>query len=424
MSSAESTSQEMPDASAKRMATLYRQHVNSGWAKIITLLGGHVETRACGNYVYDETGERFLDCGGFGVFMVGHRHPKIIEAVRAQLDVQPLPNRLFFSPAVAEAAEALAIIAPDGMEYVYFTTSGSEAVETAIKLGRMHGCRQLITAEGGFHGKTMGAVSIAGSGLYSDPFVPLLPHVHKVPFGDSASLDAQLRVADEKCCVVLEPIQGEAGVVVPPGGYLAEVRRLCDNHGAFLVIDEIQTGLGRCGDWWAVTSDDITPDVLLTGKALSGGVIPVSAVVATPDAFAPLNRDPFLNSTTFSNNQLGASAATATLHLIEEDQLIEHARTLARRLVGVLRDAINSTCAEIVVDVRAAGLMMAVEFTEPHIAGDCFLELLEHHVIANITFGGKRVCRLTPSAYLGEQEIRWLGDAFHAVGTEMAKRYY
>jgi putrescine aminotransferase len=408
---------------AERLAGVYREHVNSGWTKMISMLGGHVETRAMGNYVFDESGQRFLDCGGFGVFMLGHRHPVILERVRAQLDVQPLPNRLFFSPAVAQGAESLAGIAPEGMEYVYFTTSGSEAVETSIKLGRMHGCTRLVSAEGGFHGKTMGAVSVAGSDKYSDPFAPLLPDAHRVAFGDAGALEALLCGHGDKCCVVLEPIQGEAGVVVPPAGYLAEVRSLCDRHAAFLVLDEIQTGLGRCGDWWAAVRENIVPDVLLTGKALSGGVVPVSAVVATPEAFGPLNRDPFLNSTTFSNNQLGATAATATIDVIKQDGLIDRARTLGRHLEDLLSDAMDSACPEIVVDVRSAGLMIAVEFIEPHIAGDCFLDLLEQRVIANVTFGGKPVCRLTPSAYLEEQDVRWLAEALHAVGTELAKRY-
>ncbi len=175
------------------------------------------------------------------------------------------------NPELANAAASLAAVAPDPLTYVGFTNSGAEATELGIKLARLNGKSKLIAMTGGFHGKTLGALSVTGRRQYQDPFMPLLPDVHFIPYGDSSALHDILSQVGNQAGVILEPVQGEGGVIVPPAGYLREVFDLCRQHGAFLILDEIQTGLGRLGVWWGANREDITPDVMLVGKGLSGG---------------------------------------------------------------------------------------------------------------------------------------------------------
>jgi len=258
----------------------YRRHVSRGRARLAELTGGLVEVSSAGSTVTDALGRDYLDCGGYGVFLLGHRHPAVVSAVIEQVQRHPLSTRLMLDPTVAWAAEALASVTPPGLDLVHFVNSGAEATEAAIKLARASGRRTLISASGGFHGKTTGALALTANELYQAPFRPLLDVQH-VPFGDAAAL-AEVLTPD--ACVVLEPVQGEGGVVLPPPGYLAEVARLCATSGALLVLDEVQTGLGRLGSWWGADREAVRPDVLLVGKGLSGGVVPVAAMVATARA--------------------------------------------------------------------------------------------------------------------------------------------
>src|SRR5262249_30366362 len=209
---------------------------------------------------------------------------------------------------LAGAAQALARVAPAGLRYVWFGSSGAEVVDAAIKLCRLNGRRTMVVADSAFHGKTFGALSLSGRRRYRDPFEPLVPGVVRVPFGDAAAVVEAVAGRPGECAVLLEPVQSEGGVRLPADGYLADVREACDAAGALLVVDEISTGMGRLGSWWGVDSDGVSPDILLAGKALGGGVVPVSAVVATAAVYEPLNRDPLLHTSTFGGNPLAASA--------------------------------------------------------------------------------------------------------------------
>ncbi len=318
----------------KDVVNLYRQHVNSGMARLAGLVGMATETRSSGCVVYDEDDRAWLDCGGYGVFIAGHCHPKIVAAVRAQLERHPLGSRGMLSREVADAAAALAAVAPGELRYVCFANSGAEASEVGIKIARLNGKSALIAMHGGFHGKTLGALSISGRPRYRTPFEPLLPGVQYVPFGDAEAIAEALAPHGERGCVILEPVQGEAGVIIPPDGYLRDVQAICRRHGAMLIFDEIQTGLGRFGTWWGADREDVTPDVLLVGKGLSGGCVPVAAAVATPQAFAALNRDPLLHSSTFAGSPLAAVAARATIEVICDEDLVGRANALGARLLA------------------------------------------------------------------------------------------
>jgi putrescine aminotransferase len=304
-------------------------------------------------------------------------------------------------------------VAPAGLEYVHFVNSGAEATEAAIKIARTCGHHRLVSMTGGFHGKTMGALSVTSSPLYREPFAPLLPGVTQVPFGDPAALEAVLADDGPSRCVIAEPVLAEGGVVLPPDGFLAAVERLCRRHGAFLVVDEIQTGLGRLGTWWGCDREGVVPDVLLAGKALSGGVVPVAAAIATPRAYAALSRDPFLHTSTFAGSPLATAAAHAALVAIAEEDIVGRAQRLGALLLERIREIPALASPALVRDIRGRGLLIGLEFSSGRWAAEIMLELLARRVIVNHSLNDQRVVRLTPAAVMGDDEVEWLLEALH-----------
>jgi len=400
----------VPVADRKHIAQLYDEHVNRGIARVARQTGMPVEVRSAGSRVWDEAGREYLDCGGFGVFLLGHRHPAVLEALHRSLDRHPLATHALLSQELAQAAEALTSIAPPALEYAYFGCTGSEAVETALKLARAHGRRRLIYTEHGFHGKTLGALSVTDRQIARVPFRPLLPDTDLVPFGETDRLAAAL--ADgEPACVIVEPVQGEGGVRLPPAGYLGSVARLCRQHGAFLIVDEIQTGMGRLGKWWGCEYEDIRPDVLLAGKGLGGGCVPVSAVIATEQSFGPFNRNPRLHSATFSGAPLLMAAVCATIETIRQEQLLDRARDLGTTILDELRGIAAPYQGHLVADVRGRGLLIGVELTHPSLANSFTAALLESGVIVTNPASSATVVRLCPPAVLSGADVQWLIDA-------------
>jgi len=399
----------------------YRRHLSRGRAGMAELTGTHLEWKSSGARVWDVTGREFLDCGGYGVFILGHCHPQVTAAVIEQIQRHPLATRLLLDPVAADAAAMLAGVAPPGLSRVHFVNSGSEATETAIKLARAHGKRNLISAHGGYHGKTAGALSVTANDLYQAPFRPLLPGVEHVPYGDTAALAAELARGTDHC-VIIEPVQGEAGVILPPSGYLRAVERLCREHNAFFVLDEIQTGLGRLGRWWGADAEGVRPDILLVGKNLSGGVVPVAAVVATESAYRPFDRDPFLHTSTFAAAPVAMAAAAAAITAISADGLIERARHIGEHLLTELRTILEGY-PELVTEVRGLGLLIGVELRAERLAGELILELLERGVIVNHSLNAHKVIRLTPPAVLDGTEIGWLLDAFAGAAKALSGRH-
>ena len=405
------TIQLAPPLDVEHVSALYRKHVNETTARIAEINGGHVETRAEGAFVYDEHGERYLDCGGYGVFLLGHRHPAVVAAVHEQLDSQPMTSRFLMSAPLAEASAALVSVAPEGLDYAFFLNAGTEAVEMAIKLARLAGKRHVVAMSGGFHGKTMGSLALTANPAYQDPFAPMLPGVTHVPYGDAEALEEVLSERPGDACVVIEPIQAEAGVIIPPSGYLERAQELCRTHSHWLVLDEIQTGLGRLGCMWGADRERVTPDLLLAGKALSGGVVPVSAVLATPDAFRPLNRDPFLHTSTYAGAPLAMAAVRATIETIQSDGVVERARRLGDRLAAALEAAVAPHLGGVVAELRAEGLLLGIELSQPHLAAELIFELIERRVLACHSLNSHSTVRFTPSAYLDNTDAEWLSSA-------------
>lgn len=397
----------------------YRRHVNVGLAKLAEFTSLPLEVRSEGSLVFDEKGEAYLDCGGYGVFILGHRHPAVVQAVMEQLDRHPLATRVLLNPDLARSAETLASVTPPGLDYVFFTNSGTEATEAGIKVARLNGKRKLIATHGGFHGKTMGALSVTGRPHHQDPFKPLLPDVEFVPFGDAGALrDAVGRHGDE-ACVILEPVQAEGGVNIPPPGYLRDVEQICRHHGAFFILDEIQTGLGRLGVWWGADREGVVPDALLVGKNLSGSAVPVGALVSTAAAWETLNKHPLLHTSTFAGNPLAMAAAHAAITTIKREGIPERARVLGEELLQTIRGILEERCPDLVVEVRGVGLLIAIEFKADYLAGDFMFQLLQRNVVVSHSLNTNRVMRLTPPAILKDSEKQWLFDAVADAAIEM-----
>lgn len=398
----------------------YERHVGSGGARMARLMSSPLIQRAEGNYLFSASGERFLACGGFSVFLFGHQHPEVVDPVVEQMRTMALCGPVVLHEGQVRAAKALADVCDDGLDCVFFLNSGAEAAELGIKLARLNGKRRLIATEGGYHGKTMGALSVTGRDVFRTPFEPLLADVTFVPFDDVEAIEAQLT---EESCVVVEPIQGEGGVRIPTAGYLSDVARLCQAHGALLMLDEIQTGLGRTGRMWRSQVENVCPDILLTGKALGGGVVPVSAVVASESVFRPLGRDPMLHTSTNSGNPIAAAAVLASIDLIHRYDVPRLAEELGNRIQEMLRAVLEERCPHLLAEVRGSGLLIGIDMCDSIYAAELILDLMERGVLVSSTLNSHTTVRLTPSAFFGDDEIAWLQEALDGAAQAMAARH-
>jgi acetylornithine/N-succinyldiaminopimelate aminotransferase len=316
--------------------------------------------RGEGAVVEDDTGRRYLDMfGGIAVNALGHAHPAVVEAVSRQIATLGHVSNLFAAePPVALAELLLTLTGRPGR--VYFANSGAEANEAAFKLSRGTGRTQVVAAAGGFHGRTMGALALTGQPTKVDPFRPLPGEVTHVPYGDVDALAAA--VTDATAMVILEPVQGEAGVVVPPPGYLVAAREITDRHGALLVLDEVQTGVARTGHWFAHQAEGVAPDVMTLAKGLGGG-LPIGACMVFTDRREDLAGmlPPGSHGSTFGGNPVSCAAALAVLRTIAAEGLLDHVKRVGERL----RKGIEALNHPLVAQVRGAGLLLGVGLTAP-----------------------------------------------------------
>lgn len=358
---------------------------------VLTLVSGS------GAWVVDDAGRRYLDLvAGIAVNALGHAHPAVVEAVSRQVATLGHTSNLAITlPAVALAERLATLLAPARPVRTFLCNSGAEANEAAFKLARLTGRRAMVATVGAFHGRTMGALALTGQPAKADPFRPLPGDVSFVPFGDAAALAAA--VDDRTAAVILEPIQGEAGVVVPPPGYLAEARRITRDAGALLILDEVQTGVGRTGHWFAHRvpgAGQAVPDILTLAKGLGGGM-PIGAMVAIGDhvpAFAPGG-----HGSTFGGNPVCAAAALAVLDTIESDGLLDN----ASRRGAQLRDGLSG--APGVREVRGAGLLVGIGLDAP-VARAVEAAARSRGVLVNAA--QPDVVRLAPPLVLSEQDAR------------------
>ena len=385
---------------------LYERHVNPGLAGLLRFTGlDVVEDHAEGMYVWDTQGKRYLDfLGLYGTLNLGHRHPRVVEAVKQQLDRMPMSVRVMISEPTARLAARLAEITPGDLSMTFFGNSGAEAVEAAFKLARMHtGKPEIITTEKGFHGKTMGALSLTPKPEYQEPVAPLVPGVKVVPFGDAAAVAAA--IGPETAAVIVEPVQGEGGINLPPEGYLRELRQITQERGVLLIFDEVQTGMGRTGKLWASEWEGVAPDLLTSAKALGGGVMPIGAAIGRPELFEPFLENPLVHSSTFGGNPLAAAAALAAIEVTLEEDLPARALVMGERLMQGLRE-LADRYPELIAEVRGRGLLVGLEFTDADIGAIAISELAARGVLTAFGLNNPKVVRLEPPLIVEEVHIQ------------------
>jgi putrescine aminotransferase len=376
----------------------YRDYVNPPLARVMKLSGSPVEVSAEGVTIVDHNGKSYLDfAGGYGVFTLGYRHPRVVAAVRAQLDAMALSGRTMFNPLLGRLAKRLAELTPGDLKISFFANSGTEAVEGALKLARAATKRaKFVGTQGAFHGKTFGALSVSGREAFRAPFAPLLADVVFAPFGDLTALAA---LVDDAAAVIVEPVQGEGGVNVPPPEYLRGVRELCDRSGALFIADEVQTGLGRCGALFACDLAGVVPDVMTLAKGLSGGVMPIGAYVARPGVWNA------------AYAKLACAAALAALDVLVEDDLAANARARGAELLAGARE-IAARYPDAIAEVRGVGLLVGVELRNEGYGGTIIPELLKRGVTAAWTLNQQRVIRLEPPLIVTAAQIATALRAF------------
>jgi putrescine aminotransferase len=361
-----------------------------------------IEWSGRGSIIRDLLGREYIDwLGGFGVYNMGIRHPKILSAVHAQLERMPLSSQELLDPLRGYLAELLGELAPGRLQECFFASNGTDAVEGALKLARLYTKKKgFIATTGGFHGKSMGSLSVMGKAMYRKPFEPLLEDVYFVDFGDAKDLERELKKMDtlgqDIAALILEPVQGEAGAIVPPDDYLPRVRELCDHYKILLILDEVQTGMGRTGRNFACEHWDVVPDILCLGKALGGGLMPISAFMSSPEIWQVLEDDPFLHSSTFGGNPLACAAAIAGINVMLEENLAQQAAEKGRYLMKHVK-AMQALYPEIIKGVHGLGLLIGMDFVNPKIGYRCAAGLFKRGVLVAGTLLSARTIRIEPA---------------------------
>ncbi|MFK5950971.1 MAG: aspartate aminotransferase family protein [Methylococcales bacterium] len=413
---------------------LHEQHLNNQMVRVLRTIGYDKNyKRAMGQYLFDEDNNKYLDLlSGFGVFAVGRNHPTVISALQETLTLE-LPNLVQMDVSLLSGllAEKILATTPENTNKMFFSNSGTEAVEAAIKFARYTTKRErIVHCEHSFHGLTLGSLSLNGEEIFKQGFGPLLPKCNAIPFNDIEALEKTLSTKDVAAFIV-EPIQGK-GVNVPDDNYLPEVERLCKKYGTLFVADEIQTGLGRTGKFWAIDYWGVKPDMILMAKALSGGFIPVGAVAMTQKimdtVFNRMDRA-VVHGSTFSKNNMAMAAGLATLQVMEDEKLVENSAKIGEDIINSINAMADQY--EFLKEARGKGLMIAVEFQSPKSlklkAAWAMLEAAnkglfcqmvtiplfkEHHILTQVAGHGMNVVKLLPPLNLVQDDRDWIVNSF------------
>ncbi len=396
----------------KESVEFWNEHVNAGflqYRKSVSTDYTAVEWEDEGAVFRDVNGKEFIDMlGGFGIYVVGHRHPKVLKAVTDQLQKQAIHSQELIDPLRTYLAKLVSQITPGDLQYSFFSNSGTESVEGCLKMAMLTtGRRKLVGTIGAFHGKTLGALGGTSKAFFREQFLPLLNWMH-VPFGDVDSLAMVLKsgefTGDRVAAVVIEPIQGEGGIVVAPPGYLAAARAICDEYGAMLVFDEVQSGMGRSGKMFCCEHDGVTPDLMALGKGFGGGVMPIGAVVGTQKTWQKYIDNPFLHTTTFGGNPLACAAAIATIHVLLEEDLLKAAAEKGEYLLKQM-NGLAARYPKVMKLARGRGLMLGMEFTDNDLGYKVASELFSRQILISGTYINARVLRVEPALTIGYPQL-------------------
>jgi len=353
-------------------------------------------SRGKGARVWDNEGREYIDCmAGYGVALVGHCNNRVVEAIKNQSEKLIVCHMSAYNDTRLRFLEKLSSISPKGLSKVAFSNSGAESVEAALKFARKYtGKAGIIAMTGGYHGKTLGALSVTYNEKYRKPFMPLLDYVKFVPYNDRANLDNE--IDDSVGTVILEPIQGETGIIIPPDGLLQKIRQICTNRRIVLIYDEIQSGLGRTGKMWAGEHWNTTPDIMCLAKGVGGG-IPMALTLAKPEIIDAMKIGE--HSSTFAGNPIACTAASAAVDALVEDKLVQNACSIGKYFKdGLMR--LKDTH-KIVRDVRGLGLMLAVELRFD--VRDVLLDGIKNGIL--MLYSGRNIIRLLPPLVIDESMV-------------------
>lgn len=428
---------EIPEAEGKAIieeaVANFADHFNRGWLeyrKSMTEAGdwAAAEWTGRGAMFYDVLGREYIDClGGFGMMNHGWAHPEIVASVRAQLNRTPMPSQELIDPLRGVLARLMANITPGDICYSFFAASGTEAIEGAIKLAKMYTRKPgFIVAVKAFHGKTMGSLSMIGKADFREPVGLLYAGpVYHVPFGDAEAVERQL----ESCStagigiagVLMEPIQGEAGAIVPPDDFWPRIRQATRHYGSLLIADEVQTGLGRTGKLWGVDHWEVVPDILAVAKSLGGGVMPVSAFCSTAEIWqCMMTPNPFIHTTTTGGGALACSAAIASIHVTLRDRLWEQAAAKGEYLIPKLKN-LADRYPQIYRGITGKGLLIGQHFHTPEIGYRVAAGLFKRGVLVSGTLTNAHTVRIEPPLVITYEQIDEVLNRLEDILTEVAR---
>jgi putrescine aminotransferase len=374
------------------------------YRKSVTEAGQYaaIEWSGKGALLEDILGREYIDClGGYGIFSAGVNHPRIVEAVSTQMKRMALNSQELLEPWRGALARLLAEVTPGALNNSFFINNGTDAIEGAIKLARLYTRRHtFISTLSGFHGKSFGSLSLMGKAMFREPFQQGMQDVRFVPFGDAGEMEQEFARAEQVgvkiAGVVLEPVQGEAGAIVPPDDYFPRVRELCTRYGALLIADEVQTGMGRTGKLWGVDHWNVIPDIMCLGKSLGGGVMPLSAFIATAEIWEVMIPNPIIHSTTFGGNPLACAAGIAALEVTLDEDLPGQAATKGAMMLSELRK-LQTRYPSLIKDVHGKGLLIGLELHQQEIGWKVASGLFQRGVLVAGTYANARVIRLEPA---------------------------
>ena len=430
------------EAIIKESIANFNENVNPGWLeyrKSVSTDSAFVEWEDEGEVFKDVYGTEFIDClGGFGIYACGHGNPEIKKTVRAQLDRYCLHSQELVDPLRGYLAKILAMITPGDLQYSFFTNGGAEAIEMALKLARLAtGGKWYISTVNAFHGKSMGAISLGGKAAYREDYIPMIQQVQHVEYGNAAATEAAVKnlvaVGEKVAAIIVEPIQGEGGVIIPPEGYLKELRRIADEYGCCLIFDEIQTGLGRTGTMWRCDHEGVTPDIMTYGKASSGGVVPITGIIARPWTYeksgigtgteGKMFDNPWiLGSPTFGGNPLACAAFISTIRfMLENDIPGEMAKKGEYYMKGLAK--LQEKYPTVLKDIRGAGLLICMEFPEAEVGYEVTKGLFSRKVMTAGTLVNAKTVRIEPPATQSYETIDKVLEALDGAIADVKKEF-
>jgi len=370
--------------------------------------------KGVGAHIWDIDGKEYIDCmGGYGVALVGHQNQRVNKAIKEQLDKIITVHSSLYNKTREEFLKTLIELAPKGLTQVHLNNSGAEAIEAAIKFARKFtGKKEMVAMKGSYHGKSFGALSLTFGPKYRKPFEPLVEKVSFASFGDMESLRSVIN--DDTAFVILEPIQGESGIIVAPEGFLQEVRKLCDEKGILLIFDEIQAGLGRTGRLWACDHWNTAPDILCLAKGIAGG-IPMGATLVRQDILASMNKGE--HSSTFGGNPISCAAGIAALKALTEDGLIENSEKMGKIFKeGLEKLKENHT---MIREIRGKGLMIGIEMKFE--IKDILMKLIKEGIL--MLYSGRNILRILPPLVISEEDITKVLHALDIILTEEEQKH-